>query len=382
MKILMLTCMFMPEVYGGAEQQCFRQSKTLAARGHDVTILTARTKLSSPAREIIDGVNIRRQWTVKQPDLLGRYVLFSFLWIAQIIFFALRHRGQFEIIHCHQGKFGLYIGSLLAKMMHIPHIVKIGNSGEALDIRALGRKKLFGSYFLKKSLARAPHFVAISQQIVQDLNNFGISHHQIHKITNGATSLSPVYHPPSSKDIHFFWHGRFEPIKNLSLMLEGFSIARKINPHIKLALIGDGTEEEKLKALVIEMNLSEHVHFARPPENILDVISAHDIFINSSDAEGMSNSMLEALALGKAIISTPVSGTAEIIDEGKNGYIMRGHTARDVAQAITQITPLFADNSEEIFNYSIKKATEEFALEHLAEKYERLYEKLIIAQKQ
>lgn len=378
MNILMISAMFMPEVYGGAEQQTLKQAKALQKRGHNVTILTAKTQEGTLLEEDMSGVRVIRHNTYKQPDLLGRWIFFSFVWIFKTFLFAMKNKGQFDIVHCHQGKFGIFIGALISKIWSVPQLVKIGNSQEDLDIIALQKKKFVGPLFLNFALKNKPTFMSISKVIAQNLADFGIARKQVKVITNGVNTIESDFIQPDSKNIKFFWHGRFEAIKNLHLMIEGFSLALKENQNISLNLIGDGSLEQSLKIRSEELGIAHKVKFIKPPKDIHKTINEMDIFINTSNSEGMSNSMLEAMALGKAIISTPVSGTDEIIDNGKNGFIMKNHTDTEVVKAIQDVLKLTQTKNgfKAVFRYNKEKTESQFSIDSIAKKIEDLYKKL------
>lgn len=377
MKILMLSCMFMPEVYGGAEKQCLRQSKALKSIGHDVTILTAKTQANTALSEEIEGIRVIRHNTIHQPDLLGRWSLFSLFWALQVLLFALKNKGKFDVVHCHQGKFGLVMGALLAHVWHVPLFVKIGNSERDLDIIALQNKKIIGKPLLNYALKRKPIFIAISTVIAKNLSDFGIPKKQIKVITNGVMPQQKPFKPLDDKNIQLFWHGRFEAIKNLPLLLESFAESLKTHPHLTLNLIGSGSDESLLKNRAEEMGLAHKIHFIKPPQDqdIFESISSFDIFVNSSKAEGMSNSMLEAMALGKMMISTPVSGTHEIIDTGKNGYIAENHTKEALSKAICKGIHLAQQSGmwKNTYNYNIHKTSHVFDMASIATEVEKLY---------
>lgn len=379
MNILMLSCMFMPEVYGGAEKQCLRQAKALKERGHDVTILTAKTKDSTLLSEEMDGIPILRHNTIAQPDLLGRWSFFSLLWVIKIIKFALQNKGRFDVVHCHQGKFGIVIGAILSHIWGVPFLVKIGNSESEMDIKALAKKKFIGPKLLSYALSRKPHFIAISKVIAQNLSDFGIPSEQIHVITNGVMPLKGEYKELNPEKIKLFWHGRFEQIKNIPLLIETFVLTLKTHSNIELNLVGDGTLENILKTRVEEVGIAHKVNFIAPPENILETISDFDIFVNSSKAEGMSNSMLEAMALGKLLISTPVSGTDEIIDNGKGGYISPNHTREGLSEALSKGLTLAQKKGQwqKVYDYNVQKRHNVFDMSTIATEIEALYTEVL-----
>jgi glycosyltransferase involved in cell wall biosynthesis len=376
MQILMLSCEFMPETYGGAEQQCLKQSVELARRGHDVMVVTSRKNWQVPAREMVSGVEVRRFITFSAPDLLGRHIAATLLWVVQVALFAARNKRRFDIVHCHQGKFGIYMGTIAARILGVPKIVKIGNSGEFLDLKSLRRKKVVGPYFLNHALRHKPLFVAISSMIAKDLREFGIAEVQIVQIVNGVIPVKAEFTQPNKEALQFFWHGRFEAIKNLTLMLDSFAIACAKNPRIHLNLIGDGRMKNELAQRAMRLGIAKRVHFKPPSTEILQEISKYDVFINTSHAEGLSNSMLEAMACGKIIISTPVSGASEIIDEGKNGFVIRDYTTKAIAEVVLHVAELTSEDVENMFLHNIKKTRDQFDIVKVIDQYEELYKKL------
>ena len=368
----MLSVQLPPEVFGGAEAQCLRQSKALVERGHDITILSSRKKYRTPSCETTDGFTVRRFYTVGQPDLLGRYILVSFLWIFQCLYFALIHRKEFDIVHCHQGKFGVFVGAMMAWIMGVPQIVKIGNAGEYMDLICLQHKKVVGPIFLKLALRHKPTFIAISQKIAMDLKEFGIDEKQIICIPNTVKSIQARYRQPN-KALKIFWHGRFESIKNLQLLVEGFVHACRQDTALHLYLIGDGSEKPFLVNAVKQHGLEATISFESPSTDVVSRISAMDIFLNTSLAEGMSNAMLEALSLGKLIVSTSVSGTEEIIDEGNGGFVIPDYTPEAVAETLLKAAAFYREHAQEVFHYNTEKAKRCFAGSVVAGAYERLY---------
>jgi glycosyltransferase involved in cell wall biosynthesis len=376
MRILMLSCEFMPETFGGAEQQCLKQSAELVKRGHSVVIVTSRKSWKVPAQEMMNGVEVRRFMTFIAPDLLGRYLGATLLWIAQLVVLAVRNRGRFDIVHCHQGKFGIYMGAVMARILGLPQIVKMGNSRDFFDLKSLHRKKVVGPYFLNYALRQKPVCVAISAMIAQDLREFGITEPQIVQIVNGVIPVKAEFKTPDMKALQFFWHGRFEAIKNLTLMLDGFALACAKNPHIHLNLIGSGRMKQELAKRTEYLGIADRVHFLPPCGDILKEISKHDVFINTSYAEGLSNSMLEAMACGKVIISTPVSGAAEIIDEGKNGFVIRDYTEEAIAEVVLRVADLNPVDMKGMFLHNMKKTHDEFDIVKVIDQYELLYSRL------
>jgi glycosyltransferase involved in cell wall biosynthesis len=85
-------------------------------------------------------------------------------------------------------------------------------------------------------------------------------------------------------------------------------------PGVHCVLAGDGEERASLEALTSALEIAARVHFLGHRADTGDVLDALDIFVVSSDREGLSNSMLEALAAGVPVVSTPVSGAEDALE--------------------------------------------------------------------
>lgn len=98
--------------------------------------------------------------------------------------------------------------------------------------------------------------------------------------------------------------------KRIDRLLRAFS---QLPPDVHCLVAGDGGEQETLLRLASELGVSDRVHFIGHREEKGDVLDAIDVFVVASDQEGMSNAMLEAMAFGLPIVSTPVSGAGEAL---------------------------------------------------------------------
>lgn len=115
--------------------------------------------------------------------------------------------------------------------------------------------------------------------------------------------------------------GRLMPQKNQKLMIRAFSEIVKVYPDHELIIYGEGSSREELKELVLELGLEGKVIL---PGNVSDVhekIKDAQIFVLSSDFEGMPNALIEAMCLGLPVISTSVSGATDLIKDHENGLL-------------------------------------------------------------
>lgn len=118
--------------------------------------------------------------------------------------------------------------------------------------------------------------------------------------------------------------GRFEKQKNHGALLKAFAAFVGRYPDYTLHLYGKGSLEESLRELATRLNIEGKVIFEGFKNNVLNEIRDAGMFVLSSDYEGISNSLLEAMAIGVPVISTdcPCGGSRLCIEDGVNGYLV------------------------------------------------------------
>lgn len=138
--------------------------------------------------------------------------------------------------------------------------------------------------------------------------------------------------------------GRLEPVKNHRMLIEAFGLFEKTHPDYTLDIYGQGSLEKELKDWAASLGLKDKVVFHGFCRNVKEEIRDCSMFILSSDYEGVSNSMIEALAMGLPVIATncPIGGSRTYIENGKNGLLVSVNNAEEMKNAMTKI----ADNHE------------------------------------
>lgn len=115
---------------------------------------------------------------------------------------------------------------------------------------------------------------------------------------------------------------RLFPQKNQEMMIQAFAKIADKYPDWKLVIYGEGPLRDSLQLTIDSLQLSERVLLPGRTEKVIDELRKSKIFCLSSDYEGMSNSMIEAICVGLPIVSTKVSGTDELIQDGVNGLLV------------------------------------------------------------
>lgn len=117
---------------------------------------------------------------------------------------------------------------------------------------------------------------------------------------------------------------RIEPQKNIKMLLDAFELFYNSNKDYELLIYGEGSEKEKMKEYAASLKSNNSIVFFPFTNNIYDIAKKCSLFVLTSNYEGLSNSMLEALALGIPTIVTdcPCGGAKMVINDGENGFLV------------------------------------------------------------
>lgn len=156
--------------------------------------------------------------------------------------------------------------------------------------------------------------------------------------------------------------GRLASVKGIPLLFDTLKELRRRGLNAILLLVGEGEDREALQALSERQGIASHIRFLgnQPPKVVARVLAAADVFVMASFTEGFSNAMVEAVASGRPLVSTEVSGASDLIKEGKNGFIVRERSAQVFADSV-----LLASALPEAERISRNLALEQFSEQRL-----------------
>lgn len=172
--------------------------------------------------------------------------------------------------------------------------------------------------------------------------------------------------------------GRLEPIKSYHVLIQATAILiQKYPMGIRLCLVGDGSERKNLEKLAQDLNISTYVTFTGMRSDPYFFYPLFNCFALSSQSEGLSIAVLEALAFGLPIVTTHDSNSHEAIVDGANGYIVQPNQPEALACAIEK---LFCDPTKikSMRFDNIKKANKDFSLQSVINKYRDLYQNVVL----
>jgi glycosyltransferase involved in cell wall biosynthesis len=170
--------------------------------------------------------------------------------------------------------------------------------------------------------------------------------------------------------------GRLAEEKNWVTLLHAFAIAQKSQPNIRLVLIGDGPQADALKQLTGELGITERVLFTGkiPFTDVPAYLKAADLFAFASITETQGLVTLEAMASGLPVVAVDASGTKDILEDGKQGFLTQ-NDATDLANGIIRLV----ENSSLMSKFRSAALRKSYAFDQkrLARKMLKVYEQAI-----
>ncbi|MBA2244152.1 MAG: glycosyltransferase [Gemmatimonadetes bacterium] len=165
----------------------------------------------------------------------------------------------------------------------------------------------------------------------------------------------------------------FRAQKALHQWLHAARRLRDLHRDARFVIVGDGPLREPLQQLAGELGLDGALHFAGLQHEVRPYLSAMDLYLMSSDFEGLPVALLEALSIRLPVVSTAVGGFPELIESGRNGLLVPPGDPGALADAVTR---LLADGAlrESIAAAGRRTVEERFSVRRMVAELESLYE--------
>lgn len=289
----------------------------------------------------------------------------------------LLNEGKFDAIHAF---FGVPCGAMalcLGKKYKLPYIVSLRGA----DVPGFSERFLLLYVFLRPLIRlvwRRAKFVVSNSEGLKQLAQKTDSHQKIEIIPNGVDIQ--MFKPAEEKQnecVRILSVSRLTPRKGLRYLIQAMKILaeKDISQKIKLWVVGDGDEKNALEQLANELSISHTIKFLGriSHENLAPYYSEADIFCLPSLNEGMSNTVLEALATGMPIVATKTGGTEELVRDGENGFFVAQKSAQDLAEKLKRL--INNETLRKSFGQASRKRAEAMSWKNAAEKYVELYRK-------
>jgi glycosyltransferase involved in cell wall biosynthesis len=379
LRLVMVLPTYLPESFGGAEQQSRKLAEEFVRLGNSVTILAPRLQASSLREQEVNGVHIRRFRLRAPPNFGGRHTVSFLAWCAKISLWLTRHRHEVDVIQVVHGRLHALPAVVAARLTGKPVVIKIGRGGpDEFDLNVVKKKKIYGllaAWIIKRFTSG---YVANSKVIVEDLVTAGIPKSRIYNIPNGVELPGSDFHHKrcDSNEATFVYLGRFDAEKALDKMLAGFAEATEYGDTV-LRLFGAGPCQADLERQAAALGISDRVELRPPVEDVGSILRNADFYVSTSLSEGMSNALLEAMSFGVPGIVSRVSGVDDIVTPDRSGLLFEAGDNAGYVAAIRTALSLGPDAWLNMAQEAQRAVRERFGMKMVAHRYISLYRSLL-----
>ncbi len=164
--------------------------------------------------------------------------------------------------------------------------------------------------------------------------------------------------------------------KGVEEFLDAMIDVRRTRPGVQAVIVGEVELDDDLNARALAGGLSEDLHLLGRRSDMPEVFQAFDLFVLSSHDEGMSNAILEAMAMEKPVVATDVGGTGEAVVEGVTGHLVPAKAWQPLAAAIGDLLDQPA-KAKEMGVRGRKIVVEKLSARSMVRQMEALYAKLV-----
>lgn len=369
-----------PSNVGGAENYLVNLSTRLKKKGHDVYILSSNPKNRKNPDLSVEEFLTKSGLAFKLINIGFKYSPFS---ILKVLYFA--KKNNIEIIHSHLSKANI-IGAVVSKILGLKSVAT------AHGINKMSQYKYSG------------HIICVSNAVRDNLSAQGISGKALSVIYNGIDTdrFNPAAEGLHKKSIKGNLIGknnknkdgndaadnnnesfsvgliaRLSREKGADLFLEAASCVLDKIPKAKFFIAGNGVLKDELIKKANNLKINNSVYFLGfIGFNLVSFINELDIIVVPSLKEGLSLSLLESMSMEKTVIVSNAGGMPEVVEDGKNGFIVEKGDIDGICQKL-----IFIYNNpaltKKIGEEARKTVIEKFNTDTMANKTEELFKAIL-----
>jgi glycosyltransferase involved in cell wall biosynthesis len=290
---------------------------------------------------------------------------------------------KIDLVHSHSPRTAIHTSFALRRLSHIPH-------AQTRHLLATPQSRRMGILYTavdRASLFMSDLVVPVSKTMGEQIRGVpGIDSRKVEPIQNGVDTQH-FFVPEVREEVRqelgiaqgetvLIFTGRLEVMKRIDILLSALAGQLAQFPNTRLLLLGEGTMKDKLMVQAQQSGIAERVHWLGFRRDVPRLLAAADVYVQSSNNEGLSLSILEAMAAGKTIISTDVGAAREVLQHGDTALIVPADDAAGFSEALRDVlanpqkAATLARNARRIVN-------EQFSVEKMASAYGDVYRRLL-----
>ena len=332
---------------------CIREVAELYRQGMPVQVFSLyHPKEAVPEVDGLDRVRIRYLPSTKNPVVIARAHLFSphlkKIWATSgdrrdkrrfreaVHLGPILQNGGITHLHVHFASIAAHTAWWLKRLFGITYSF----TGHANDIFC---NQTESRIRLDDLVREASFVVAVTNYSANRLKQeFPYALDKIVRVYNGLDPSRFKAAVPGANPLRIISVGRLIEKKGWKYLVEACALLRDSGLSFDCRIVGDGPDEEALRHLIRELRLKERVHLIGPRSQteIIDLLAESSVFVlpairdRKGDSDNLPTVLIEALASSLPVVTTKVAGIPEIVEEGKNGFLVPEQDSKQLALAI------------------------------------------------
>jgi L-malate glycosyltransferase len=385
-RLCVVSALYHPDL-GGLGRQAQLLSERLRKGGVELFVIARKMEVNDRA-SFSASVEV-----VRVPSLFPKHhileeislknILVSVIFSLGCLVVLIRRRRSYNLVHFHGASIPLFVTLPCLKWMGKKVVAKVAAANLGTEAGSLSGRYWVVGDLLSGLMKKVDIFIAISEEIKTGLLQDGVPRERIRRIAN---FIDPSrFHPPEpgEKEVRkadlgyagkllVLFAGRLVPRKGVEFLLKAWQNLSSGFPDARLLLLGDGPLLSPLEKMASAFGISESARFLGRVDNVDEYLRAADIFVLPSLQEGLSNSLLEAMASGTAVLATRIGGVTDVVEDNVDAILVGPGDAVDMAEGLRV---LLGDESVRgrCSSSAAEKMNRLYSLESRVEKYVALY---------
>lgn len=331
-KIKRKAIFFLPSTTGGAERMTINIAKMLPKDEYKVTFVIVHPTLGT----IVDF--IPQGYEVKHIPIRNIYCLTTIRMVSML------RKEHADIAFCSVDYLNVRL-ILAAKITHTKVVIRMNNT-IAKNVKSL-------QWLIKKTYPLADRLIAQQEEMKQEvLDVTGVNSEKVFTLQNpidkdliDSKSNAESPYDTNSNTIKYVWVARFVPAKGQDLLVRAFEILLQKQPDSELFLVGkyDWSKQfdYQVKEYVHGHGLSSKIHFVGFDNNPYRWVKYADCYVMPSRLEGLPNSLIDAMYLGRPVVAARCIPVIDrIVENGYNGYVVSSENITELADAMEKAVKL------------------------------------------
>nr|WP_319400466.1 glycosyltransferase [uncultured Carboxylicivirga sp.] len=366
MKLLLLNSIGRTK-WGGGEKWMLMTAKNLISRGHEVYIGCARNS-------ILEKNSLDQNIPVLAISIHSDFSLLGLLKLKKYYL-----QIQFDAIIGCQNRDVRIAGFLIKKIVKSNCIV-YSRQGVQLLNGSIKYKYTFAPF--------CDGIITNTTSIKREYDSYGwwngsfvkVIHNGVEMKTNSESfDYSQYINSELGKPFIILSSGRLSKQKGFKYLIEAAKEVIDKKPNVYFFIAGEGKLKNELQEQINDNNIANNVFLLGFKTNVASLLNGADLFVLSSLFEGMPNALMEAMAVGKPVISTNVNGVTELMQNGKHGLIIEAANSNAISSSIIKM--IEEKNYCEMGIEGKKHVADHFSVDKMVDEIESFLLQKIAAQK-